>query len=184
MILTKENTDILVAKCRSHDRNAQLEIYNRFYKAMFNTAYRIVKNQADAEDIMQDAFLTAFTKLSSLESDSMFIAWLKRIVINASLTALKKNNKYEEVALDIVDYKLSDEGYEISENVLCNFKINGVLESLKQLKTSYSTILSLYLIEGYDYEEIAEIMNISYSNCRTLVSRAKQSLKKKLLITH
>ncbi|MFL1895396.1 RNA polymerase sigma factor [Aquimarina sp. 2-A2] len=184
MILTKENTEVLIAKCRNHDRNAQLEIYNRFYKAMFNTSYRIVKNQAEAEDIMQDAFLTAFTKLSSLESDSMFVAWLKRIVVNASLTALKKNNKYEEVALEAVDYKLSDDTYEMSADEMSKLKVNSVLESLKQLKTSYSTILSLYLIEGYDYDEIANIMDISYSNCRTLVSRAKQSLKKKLLITH
>ena len=151
---------------------------------MFNTSYRIVKNQAEAEDIMQDAFLTAFTKLSSLESDSMFVAWLKRIVVNASLTALKKNNKYEAVALEAVDYKLSDDTYEMSADEMSKLKVNSVLESLKQLKTSYSTILSLYLIEGYDYDEIANIMDISYSNCRTLVSRAKQSLKKKLLITH
>ncbi|WP_378187971.1 RNA polymerase sigma factor [Aquimarina sp. W85] len=183
MILTKENTETLIAKCRCHDRNAQLEIYNRYYKAMYNTTYRIIKDPTEAEDIMQEAFLTAFTKLSSLEKNSMFGAWLKRIVINASLTALKKNNKYEEVALDVVDYKLSDETYESSEKEVCCHKIDIVLETLKQLKTNYSTILSLYLIEGYDYEEIAEIMNISNSNCRTLVSRAKQSLKKKLLLT-
>lgn len=179
MSLTQLNTEQLIAKCRERDQNAQLETYNRYYKAMYNTALRIIKDTAEAEDIMQEAFLTAFTKLSMLEDNKMFGAWLKRIVINASLTASRKKDVHREVALETVEYALTDSTGIIEED-LTSVKVNTVLNTLTQLKDSYSTALSLYLIEGYDYEEICQIMNISYSNCRTLISRAKESLRKKL----
>ncbi len=179
MSLTKLNTEQLIAKCREQDQNAQLEIYNRYYKAMYNTALRIIKDTAEAEDTMQEAFLTAFTKLSMLSDDRMFGAWLKKIVINSSLTASRKNNIHREVTLESVEYALTDDNG-VSEEDLTTVKANTVLSTLNQLKDSYSTALSLHLIEGYDYDEICQIMNISYSNCRTLVSRAKESLRKKL----
>ncbi|MCK8520547.1 RNA polymerase sigma factor [Aquimarina sp. D1M17] len=179
MSLTQLNTEQLIARCRKQDQNAQLEIYNRYYKAMYNASLRIIKDTAEAEDIMQEAFLTAFTKLSMLEDDRMFGPWLKKIVINSSISASRKNDSHREVTLETVEYALTDqEG--IVEDDLTTIKANTVLSTLKQLKDSYSTALSLHLIEGYDYEEICQIMNISYSNCRTLVSRAKESLRKKL----
>ncbi len=179
MKLTKLNTEQLIEMCRKGNQAAQLEIYNRYYKAMFNTSYRIVKNTAEAEDIMQEAFLSAFTKLESLQDNKMFGAWLKRIVINSSLTATRKNSIYQEIALDQVSYHLTDTE-EIKSNDLKSLQVNQILKTLKELKDNYSTSLSLHLIEGYDYEEIAEIMNISYSNCRTMISRAKESLRKKI----
>ncbi|MBQ0733130.1 RNA polymerase sigma factor [Aquimarina celericrescens] len=179
MSLTQLNTEQLIEKCREQDQNAQLEIYNRYYKAMYNTALRIIKDTAESEDIMQEAFLTAFTKLSMLKDNNMFGAWLKKIVINSSLTASRKNDSYREVNLETVEYALTDvDG--IAEEDLTSIKADTILSTLNQLKDSYSTALSLHLIEGYDYEEICQIMNISYSNCRTLVSRAKESLRKKL----
>ncbi len=179
MALTKLNTEQLIAKCREQDQNAQLEIYNRYYKAMYNTALRIIKDAAEAEDIMQEAFLTAFTKLTMLEDDKVFGAWLKKIVINSSLTASRKKEVHREVALETVEYAIADNDGIIEEDVT-SIQANTVLSTLNQLKDSYSTALSLHLIEGYDYEEICQIMDISYSNCRTLVSRAKESLRKKL----
>ncbi|WP_062055321.1 RNA polymerase sigma factor [Aquimarina longa] len=179
MSLSELNTEQLIAKCREQDQNAQLETYNRYYKAMYNTALRIIKDTVKAEDIMQEAFLTAFTKLAMLENNAMFGAWLKRIVINASLTESRKRDIHREVAIETIEYTLT-EGNGIIEEDLAAIKVNTVINTLKQLKDSYSTALSLHYIEGYDYEEICQIMDISYSNCRTLISRAKESLRKKL----
>ena len=178
MALTNLNTEELIERCRKKDQNAQMEIYHRYYKAMYNSAYRILKDQAEAEDIMQEAFLTSFLKLSSLEDNKMYGAWLKKIVINASLSALKKKNSFYDVTLETVEYRLTEE--ESYEETFDNLKVKAILSTLKELKDSYSTALSLHFIEGYDYDEICQIMNISYSNCRTLISRAKESLRKKL----
>lgn len=179
MTLANLNTEQLIAKCRNRDQGAQMEIYNRYYKAMYNTAYRIIKDTAEAEDIMQEAFLTAFTKLSMLKDDKIFGSWLKKIVVNKSLTIYRKESIKNEVAMDSIEYSLTNTADIMPEDIT-NTKVQKVLHGLKQIKDSYSTVLTLHLIEGYDYEEISQILNITNTNCRTLISRAKESLRNKL----
>ena len=93
MTPTQLNNEQLIELCKSGNQSAQLEIYNRYYKAMFNTSLRIVKNNFEAEDIMQDSFLMAFTKIKTLKNHAKFGSWLKRIVVNNSIYHYKKNNK-------------------------------------------------------------------------------------------
>ena len=182
--MTSTNQDIeqLLLLCTSGNQRAQLEVYNRYNKAMYNTAIRIVKDSFKAEDIMQESFLTAFTKLKTLEDPKLFSAWLKRIVVNNSIGHYNKTIKRNEVPLDTVIYKVEDD-IGIEETDHNNKKVKQIIRVMKTLKPNYSLGLSLHLIEGYDYEEICEIMDISYANCRTLISRAKESLRKKLMQT-
>ena len=182
--MTSTNQDIeqLLLLCQSRDQRAQLEVYNRYNKAMYNTALRIVKDSFKAEDIMQESFLTAFTKLNTLEDTKLFGAWLKRIVVNNSIAHYNKATKQNEIPLDTVMYKVEDDNG-IDESNLNSEKVKQIMGVMKTLKPNYSLGLSLHLIEGYDYEEICEIMDISYANCRTMISRAKESLRKKLMQT-
>jgi len=183
--LTKLNTEQLVTLCKSGNQSAQLEIYNRYYKAMYNVSLRIVKNNFEAEDIMQDSFLTAFTKLESLKNIATFGPWLKRIVINNSIYHYKKTIKNNEVPIDDILYKFENEEDGISSDYeFTNLKAQQVLNSMKTLKDNYRLALTLNLIEGYDIEEISKIMNISNANCRTTISRAKESLRKKLQVVN
>ena len=155
-----------------------MQVYKGYYKAMYNVAFRILRDEFEAEDIMQEAFLTAFTKLDTFKAEVTFGAWLKRIVINKSLTQLKKNSRYEEVKMDVIpNYEIVEEKVDYS-----SLKASSVVDKINSLKQNYQLILTLNLIEGYDYEEICEILQISYANCRTMVSRAKESLRKKLII--
>lgn len=181
MTLTKLNIEQLIELCKSGNQSAQLEVYNRYFKAMYNTALRIVKDRFEAEDIMQDSFLLAFTKLDTLKDVKIFGSWLKRIVINNSIYHYKKNSKYNNVPLDNVLYKVedSDDGID-SDYEFTNLKAKQILQTMKTLKDNYQICLTLHLIEGYDYEEICEIMNLSPANCRTMISRAKDSLRQKL----
>ena len=180
MSLTNQNIEELLDQCKVGNQRAQLEVYNRYYKAMYNTAYRIVKDKAEAEDIMQDSFLSAFTKLDSLKEKMTFGSWLKRIVVNNSIYHYNKNSKYFNVPLDDVMYKVEDTSGIPDDYQFTSLKAKQVLETMNELKDNYRVGLTLHLIEGYDYEEISEIMNISYANCRTTISRAKDSLRKKL----
>jgi RNA polymerase sigma-70 factor (ECF subfamily) len=148
---------------------------------MYNTSLRIVKDSFEAEDIMQDSFLTAFTKLDSLKESVTFGSWLKRIVINNSIYHYNKNNKYNEVALDDVLFKIEDDDDGIaSDYEFTSLKAQQIMETMKTLKDNYRMALTLHLIEGYDYDEISNIMDISYANCRTTISRAKENLRQKL----
>lgn len=178
---TNQNTEQLVALCRSGNQSAQLEIYNRYYKAMYNASFRIVKDRFEAEDIMQDSFLTAFTKLETLKDAKIFGPWLKRIVINNSIYHYRKTIKNNEVPLDDLLYKVEDNSSGADNDYeFTNIKAQQVLNTMKSLKDNYRIALTLNLIEGYDYEEISSIMNITNANCRTTISRAKESLRKKL----
>lgn len=173
----REHIDVLLKSCMAGKQSAQLEVYNRYYKAMYNTAIRIVKNSAQAEDIMQESFLSAFTKLETFKGEVTFGSWLKRIVINNSIYQYRKQQKKNEVALEEVMYKVEDNDGITSDYVFTEQKAQKVMETMKGLKDNYRISLTLHLIEGYDYEEMSEIMNMSYANCRTTVSRAKESLR-------
>jgi RNA polymerase sigma-70 factor (ECF subfamily) len=177
--LKNQNLDIviLLERCKENNEKAQLTLYNQYYKAMFNVSYRIVGDSHLAEDVMQESFLKAFTKLDSFNGNVTFGSWLKKIVINTSINELKKLNKYQFDSLDekieVVDFKEELENYS-------ELKAESVLKTIQSLKSNYKIILTLFFIEGYDLEEITGILNITNENCRTMMSRAKESLRKKL----
>lgn len=171
----------LVDECRKGKQNAQLELYRRYYKAMYNISYRIVYDAMESEDIMQEAFLTAFTRLDELQESEAFGGWLKRIVVNKSLSAYRKRGNNLEVPLENVEYGLSAEDATVEINSSTLDK-SSIMQAMQKLKDSYRVILSLHLIEGYDHEEICEILSITYANCRTMLSRAKNNLRKELQV--
>ena len=151
-------------------------LYDRYSKAMYNTALRIVNRTADAEDILQDSFSDAFMQLSSFEHKSTFGAWLKQIVVFKSIGLLKKQR------MSFVDMeKVEDMPEENSLNETdIWYTVDIVKQTMQQLPDGYRTVLSLYLFEGYDHEEISEILGVAQSTVRTQYIRAKQKLLKLL----
>lgn len=165
----------LIEKCRNKDPKAQFEIYKLYYKAMYNTCFRIVNNAEEAEDIMQESFLAAFEKIETYNGEVSFGAWLKRIVINRSLDALKKK-RFEIVPLDqTTQEEFVDELKFDERNV--EVELKRVKKAVSKLADGYRIVLTLYLFEGYDHDEISQILDISSSNSRSQFSRAKQKLK-------
>lgn len=165
----------LVDGCKAGDQRAQFQIYKLYYKAMYNTSLRIVNDSMEAEDIMQEAFLSAFEKIDTYSGTVSFGAWLKKIVINRSLDALSKRKAvFEEIDHHIgLKDESPDEG---SRKEDVDVKVEEVKEAIKRLPDGYRIILSLYLLEGYDHDEIGEILSISSSTSRSQLSRAKQKL--------
>lgn len=163
----------LIANCKKGNQKAQLEIYKLYYKAMYNSALRILKNQADAEDVMQDSFLDAFTRIQLYREEGSFGGWLKRIVINNAMDFIRNQKPTNEI--DESHILLTDEEGDCIEN---DCRLEDIKEAMKMIKQEYRIIISLYLFEGYDHEEIASIQNITYGLSRTRYSRARQSLLK------
>lgn len=171
--------EIYIQQSIAGNRTAQKELYSMYAKAMFNVVLRIVKQSENAEDVMHDAFIKAFQKLDQFKGDVTFGAWLKKIMIHQAIDHLRQQNKYitsylddinelEHVADDYLDY----DGLNKSEIINC----------INRLKDNYRIIITLKLIEGYDYEEIGTIMNLTYAQSRTMFSRAKEKLKSELQI--
>jgi RNA polymerase sigma factor (sigma-70 family) len=163
----------LIDACKQGDRGAQYKIYKLYYKAMYNTSLRIVNDTAEAEDIMQESFLGAFQRLDSYTGQGSFGSWLKRIVVNNSLDALRRNKpdtSIEEEGLDfpqIVEESLEEE---------INLQAEEIKAAIARLPEEYRVVISLFLLEGYDHEEISEILHISNNLSRTRFVRAKQKV--------
>lgn len=164
----------LIDGCRRGDRNAQFRIYKLYYKAMYNASLRILNDTAEAEDVMQESFLEAFRKIASYHGEGSFGNWIKRIVINKSLDALRK--KRITIPLEEEQLEFSEPVQDSSEEEMIRFQVKEVRTAMEMLPEAYRVILTLFLIEGYDHEEISEILQISYSLSRTRYSRARQKL--------
>jgi len=142
---------------------------------MYNTSLRIVNDTAEAEDIMQESFLEAFRKINSFAGEGSFGNWIKRIVVNRSLDAIRKRKNTLPIEEDDYDDLPNQESDENEEEMI-SFQVKEVHKAIDLLPQDYKVILTLFLIEGYDHEEISGILNISYGLSRTRYSRAKQKL--------
>lgn len=161
----------IIDRCCEGDQKAQFQLYKLYYKAMYSVSLRIVNDAMEAEDVMQEAFLSAFKKMKTYKGEVSFGAWLKKIVVNRSLDYLKKRKvQFEEInerTTEMADYHMPVK--EVNVEVLKN--------AIHDLSDGYRVVLSLYLIEGYDHEEISQILGISNSSSRTQLLRAKNKLK-------
>lgn len=139
---------------------------------MYNTALRIVNKNADAEDVLQEAFTDAFMQLKTFQQKSTFGAWLKQIVVYKSIYKVKSNKLFFDDITTLEDHK-EDEVHNGPDPELT---VQKVKEAMQQLPDGYRTVLSLYLLEGYDHEEIAEILQVAHVTVRTQYIRAKNKL--------
>ena len=171
----------IIEKCKQNNRAAQLQLYNQYCDGMFVVAMRFVKDTMEAEDIVQEAFIKAFTKLHQYKAEVSFGAWLKRIVINKSIDLLK-SKKQQLLEMDEVHLKVVEASYENEWLVDDAITVEEVKKAIEKLPDKYQYVVMLYLIEGYDHQEIAEILNISEVASRTQLSRGKAQLKELLTL--
>lgn len=165
----------LIEKCLEGDIKAQFQLYKQYSKAMYNIASRFMNNKMDSEDILQESFITAFSRLDELKNRDAFGSWLKRIVINKCISQ-QRRRKFDFEEID--DYKLED-GSVPDESM---FDIDPALvhNAIKKLPDKGRAVLVLRALEGYKHQEIAEILNISVSTSKTQYSRSLALLNRKL----
>ena len=175
MKLKDKKIDELLELCRRNHLQAQTEVYDRYHQAIFITALKIVHNKMDAEDIMQESFLTAFNQIDQYKGENNFGGWLKQIILRKSIQHRRDQNKELKLVEELKTYT-HDEPF--SETKSPTYK--ELLNALDDLNPRYKNALSLMYLEGYDYEELTEVLQLNYGSCRTLISRAKEQLKLKI----
>lgn len=165
----------LVNACKRGDRSAQHQLYSQYAKAMYNICLRMVRNQADAEDLLQNAFIDVFTKIDSYRFESTIGAWIKRIVINTCINHFKKRR----LEIQQWDERIADQPMEETDGEYEDRKLNvqKVHSAMEKLPTGYRTVFSLYLLEGYDHKEIAQVLDISEATSKSQYSRAKNKVR-------
>ncbi|MFN8346397.1 MAG: RNA polymerase sigma factor [Spirosomataceae bacterium] len=168
----------LVERCKQGERKAQYELYKLYAKSMMNVCMRVVNHAGEAEDVLQEAFLDAFCNLHSFRGQSTFGAWLKQVVINKAINHLRQRKMQ---FVDIDGYGYGDEEHDIADTESFDeesiqMDVERVRRCMEQLPEGYRVVLSLYLFEGYDHEEIGEILGISESTSRTQYMRGRKKL--------
>jgi RNA polymerase sigma factor (sigma-70 family) len=163
----------LISRCKTGDRDAHYRLYKLYSKAMFNVSYRITGREEDAEDALQEGFISAFKNLERYRGDATFGSWLKRIVVNKAINILKKR-KHETLPED-EQWDVAEE--EAPTEYKSELTVELVKRSIAKLPDGYRSVLSLYLLEGYDHQEIGEILGITESTSKSQFNRAKNKLK-------
>ena len=171
------NPTLLVEQCKKQDRKAQMALYRKYCDGMYIIAQRYVKDPAAAQDALQDAFIKAFQKIDQFKGDVTFGAWLKRIVINTCLDAIKAR-KMEQVSINEEIMTIADDGDDWS--VADSTTATQVVAAISNLKPPYDLVSQLFLLEGYDHQEISEILSITETASRTYLHRAKKKLQDQL----
>jgi RNA polymerase sigma-70 factor (ECF subfamily) len=179
----------LVDRCLTGDRQAQFQLYRRYERAMYNTCLRLMGRPEDAEDMLQEAFLDAFRHLSRYGRQVAFGAWLKRVVVNRCLKQLDRralpvqelpDGDAERLAgLDdapapdaMAHAALSPGGSAVD-----GYDMARVRRAIEALPDGYRVVFSLYAVEGYDHEEIAQILGVSVSTSKSQYSRARAKVR-------
>jgi len=163
----------LILRAGNGEQAAMKELYSLYSRAMFNTALRIVSDRMEAEDVLQESFISAFKNLHSYRGESTFGAWLKKIVVNRSLNAIRSRITFEDSdALTDIPGPDQDE----PEDYRFPFTVQQVKETIQQLADGYRTVFSLYFLEGYEHSEISEILGIDENTSKSQLSRAKKRI--------
>ena len=167
----------LIENCKAGDTNAFNKLYKLYAKGMYNVALRIVKDEDEAKDILQEAFVKAYDKLEQFNYQATFGAWLKRIVVNQALDFLRKKKdlifNYESEAE--VDYRTVEE--EEKDWELVDITVSKVKRAMESLPNGFRVVCSMFLFEGYEHKEIAEVLGISESTSKSQYHRAKIKIK-------
>jgi RNA polymerase sigma factor (sigma-70 family) len=176
-IQTGDHSHFLISQCKSGGNKAFKELYLRFAKTMLNICMRIVNNESEAEDILQESFLKAFQNISQFENEASFGSWLKRVVINHSIDTIRKKKNITFVSLDhTLEHPENDESGETGEEVF--YEIGSVRDCIQELPDGYRIVITLYLFEEYSHKEIAALLNISEGTSKSQYNRAKKKLVK------
>jgi len=166
----------IVEACMAGNRRAQFQLYQLYSKAMYNICLRMLNNETEAEDMLQNSFMDVFSKLHYFRAESSIGAWIKRIVVNNCINFLKKR-KLQIVEIGDRDIPNSDSADSWSNS---EFSVTQINKAIQALPDGYRVVVNLYLLEGYDHQEISEIMGISTSTSKSQYSRAKKKLRETL----
>ncbi|MEN0003199.1 MAG: RNA polymerase sigma factor [Bacteroidota bacterium] len=173
----------LIQECLAGKQAAQWQLYKKYAKAMYHTVVRMVVQPSDAEDILQDTFVKVFQKLEAFKGESTLGAWIKRIAINTALSHIQKNGRIRFLQVqEQYDLAVPPPSFEAS-----SMDMRSIHQAIKQLPEGCRVVFNLYLLEGYQHQEIAQILHISESTSKSQYQRARrllqQSLKKNLALS-
>ncbi|MCL2131662.1 MAG: RNA polymerase sigma factor [Lentimicrobiaceae bacterium] len=171
--------EFLIKGCIAGDRTAQRQLYEQYNRVFFALCLRYMPNREEAEDVMIMGFMAIFEKMNTFKEDGSFEGWMRRVMVNTAISALRTNNirSFAEVGEEMLD----DVGMAMSQNVTYSaISVRDIMNQIRQLPSGFRAAFNLCVIEGYSYEETADILQINVGTIRSQVSRARKLLRGRL----
>ena len=166
--------DELIIQCKKQDAKAQGELYKRYSGILFSICLRYSPNYTEAEDSLQDSFLTIFKKVDQFKGKGSFEGWIKRITVNTVLQKYRKKRVFdiarEDQIADEIDVEVEDDG----------IPLDFLLKIIQELPDRYRSVFTLYVMDDYAHKEIAEMLGISDGTSKSNLARARMILKTKI----
>ena len=164
----------LIENCKINDTKAQSELYKLFSSKLFSICLKYSRNHAEAEDNLQDAFITIFKKIDQFKNKGSFEGWLKRVTINTVLQQYRNQKVFDIVNENIID----DTEIDVDED---DISIDYLLQIIQELPDRYRLIFNLYVLDGYSHKDIASVLDINIGTSKSNLARARQILKQTIL---
>ena len=175
LTIHRSSEEDLITGCRRREGNAQRELYELYSSRMYAVGYRYVKNPMEAEDILITSFTKIFERIDQFKGDGSFEGWIRRVVVNESLTFLRRNRSmYLETDIEQAD---REPDYAQLDNQL---EAEDLLKMIQELPPGYRVVFNMYAIDGYSHKEIADHLGISENTSKSQLSRARTCLQKML----
>ena len=166
--------DELIILCKKQDAKAQGELYTRYSGTLFAICLRYSPNYVEAEDNLQDAFITIFKKVEQFKDKGSFEGWMKRVTVNTVLQKYRKQRVFdiarEDQIEDEVDETIDDEG----------IPLDFLLKIIQELPERYRLVFSMYVLDDYSHKEIAELLGISDGTSKSNLARSRSILRTKI----
>jgi len=174
------NQELIIQGCIKGDRRCQQSLYEHFYGKMMVVCMRYAKDNDEALDMFQEAFIKVFNNLQNYSSKGSFEGWVRRIMVNTSIDHIRKNKKHNQmVELEDLHGSLQVEEDE-SDDILDNVNFQDMLLLVQQLSPAYKSVFNLYVVDGYTHKEIGELLDISIGTSKSNLAKAKINLRKLL----
>lgn len=165
----------LIEGCIKRNRLCQKELYDRYSSAMYVICLRYARHELEAQDILQEGFITVFNKIDTYRGDGTIGSWIKTIIIR---TAIKfYHSSYSQHEVRGLEH---DDGKEVDSQAISQLTEEEIVNAIMKLPEGYRTVFNLHTIEGYKHKEIAEMLNIGESTSRSQLVKAKRLLRKYL----
>ena len=162
----------LIKDCIKQKPRAQRELYNLFAPKMMAVCYRYAKDEANAEDILQEGFIKVFQKIGKYDDRGSFEGWIRRIMVNTAIDHIRKQKK-QNMEVEINEVISED----LSEDALDRLEVEYLYEMIQQMPNGYRLVFNLYAIEGYSHKEIGKKLNITESTSRSQLAKARKALQ-------
>ena len=166
----------LIERCLLRDRRAYKELFEAYAPKMLPLCIRYMKNRDDAEDVLQEGFITLFNQLHHFEGRGSFEGWVRRIFVTTALMHLRKKDPLR-TSDDITEIRTMGNN---AATALEELGHNELMRLVTQLPTGFRIVFNLYVIEGYSHKEISEMLGISENTSRSQLSRARAWLQQKI----